>query len=240
MPMERFLGRLAARVATLLMGKHKPIWAPHVDTGDHVVVINAAKVELSGRKLQGKIYRTHSGYIGGLTETRADAMLRLHPERAIEWAVTGMLPKTKLGRAMAKKLKVYRGTSTRIRRSSRRRCRRARRSRDGGGGAVLRDGTAKGTSVARVFLRVGQGRITVNRRPFEDYFPRETLRLIVTQPLELTGTTSQLDAKVNVKGGGLSGQAGAVRHGIARALLEFNTELRTQLKRAGMLTRDPG
>ena len=95
------------------------------------------------------------------------------------------------------------------------------------------------TSVARVFLRPGQGRITVNRRPFEDYFPRETLRLIVTQPLELTGTTSQVDAKVNVKGGGLSGQAGAVRHGIARALLEFNLELRPQLKRAGMLTRDP-
>jgi small subunit ribosomal protein S9 len=90
-----------------------------------------------------------------------------------------------------------------------------------------------------VFLRPGQGRITVNRRPFEDYFPRETLRLIVTQPLELTGTTSQVDAKVNVKGGGLSGQAGAVRHGIARALLEFNIELRPQLKRAGMLTRDP-
>ena len=95
------------------------------------------------------------------------------------------------------------------------------------------------TSIARVFLRPGQGRITVNRRPFEDYFPRETLRLIVTQPLELTGTTSQLDAKINVKGGGLSGQAGAVRHGIARALLEFNIELRPQLKRAGMLTRDP-
>jgi len=95
------------------------------------------------------------------------------------------------------------------------------------------------TSVARVFLRPGQGRITINRQPFEDYFPRETLRLIVTQPLELTGTTSQVDAKVNVKGGGLSGQAGAVRHGIARALLEFNIELRPQLKRAGMLTRDP-
>ena len=95
------------------------------------------------------------------------------------------------------------------------------------------------TSVARVFLRPGQGRITINRRPFEDYFPRETLRLIVTQPLELTGTTSQVDAKINVKGGGLSGQAGAVRHGIARALLEFNIELRPQLKRAGMLTRDP-
>jgi large subunit ribosomal protein L13 len=78
-------------------------------TGDHVVVINAAKVELTGRKLLGKLYRTHSGYIGGLTETRADTMLRLHPERAVEWAVQGMLPKTKLGRAMAKKLKVYRG-----------------------------------------------------------------------------------------------------------------------------------
>jgi large subunit ribosomal protein L13 len=106
----QILGRLAARVATLLMGKHKPTYAPHVDTGDHVVVINAAKVELTGRKLLGKVYRTHSGYIGGLSETRADAMLRSHPERVIEWAVSGMLPKTKLGRAMAKKLKVYRGT----------------------------------------------------------------------------------------------------------------------------------
>jgi large subunit ribosomal protein L13 len=103
------LGRLAARVATLLMGKHKPIWAPHVDTGDHVVVINAAKVHLTGRKAMGKVYRTHSGYIGGLRETRADTMLRTHPERVVEWAVSGMLPKSKLGRAMVRKLKVYRG-----------------------------------------------------------------------------------------------------------------------------------
>lgn len=95
------------------------------------------------------------------------------------------------------------------------------------------------TSVARVFLRPGQGRITVNRRPFEDYFPRETLRLLVVQPLELTGAGAQFDVMANVAGGGLSGQAGAVRHGIARALLEFNGELRPQLKRAGMLTRDP-
>ncbi|HSE94799.1 MAG TPA: 30S ribosomal protein S9 [Methylomirabilota bacterium] len=95
------------------------------------------------------------------------------------------------------------------------------------------------TSVARVFLRQGQGQITVNRRPFEDYFPRESLRLLVAQPLELTGTTGQFDVKVNVAGGGLSGQAGAVRHGIARALLEFSDKLRPQLKRAGFLTRDP-
>jgi small subunit ribosomal protein S9 len=95
------------------------------------------------------------------------------------------------------------------------------------------------TSVARVFLSPGPGQVTINKRPFEDYFPRESLRLIVAQPLELTGTVGQLDIKVNVAGGGLAGQAGAVRHGIARALLEFNDKLRPQLKRAGFLTRDP-
>ncbi|MGH7266392.1 MAG: 30S ribosomal protein S9 [Candidatus Rokuibacteriota bacterium] len=95
------------------------------------------------------------------------------------------------------------------------------------------------TSVARVYLRPGQGEITVNKRTFVDYFPRESLRLLVAQPLELTGTQAQLDVRANVAGGGLSGQAGAVRHGIARALLVFNDKLRPQLKRAGLLTRDP-
>jgi small subunit ribosomal protein S9 len=95
------------------------------------------------------------------------------------------------------------------------------------------------TSVARVYLRAGQGEIRVNKRPFADYFPRESLRLLVAQPLDLTGTQGQLDVKANVAGGGLSGQAGAVRHGIARALLVFNDKLRPQLKRAGLLTRDP-
>jgi small subunit ribosomal protein S9 len=95
------------------------------------------------------------------------------------------------------------------------------------------------TAIARVFLRPGQGQITVNRRPFEDYFPRESLRLLVSQPLELTSTAAQLDVKVNVGGGGLAGQAGAVRHGIARALIRYDEKLRPQLKRAGLLTRDP-
>jgi small subunit ribosomal protein S9 len=95
------------------------------------------------------------------------------------------------------------------------------------------------TSIARVFLRAGQGQITVNKRAFADYFPRESLRLQVVQPLELTNTATQLDVKANVAGGGLSGQAGAVRHGIARALLAFDEKLRPQLKRAGFLTRDP-
>jgi len=95
------------------------------------------------------------------------------------------------------------------------------------------------TSVARVWLRPGGGRILVNRRPFEDYFPRETLRMIISQPLQLTNTFGTLDATINVGGGGPTGQAGAVRHGIARALLEFDLNLRPTLKRAGLLTRDP-
>ena len=103
------LGRLASRVATILRGKHKPIFAPHVDVGDHVVVVNAEKVHLTGRKLRDKVYRWHTGYIGGLREVKAETMQRTHPERMIEWAVQGMLPKNRLGRAMAKKLKVYKG-----------------------------------------------------------------------------------------------------------------------------------
>ena len=95
------------------------------------------------------------------------------------------------------------------------------------------------TSVARVWLRPGGGRILVNRRPFEDYFPRETLRMIIAQPLQVTSTFGTLDATINVGGGGPTGQAGAVRHGIARALLEFDVNLRPALKRAGLLTRDP-
>jgi small subunit ribosomal protein S9 len=95
------------------------------------------------------------------------------------------------------------------------------------------------TSVARVWLRPGVGSIVVNRRPFEDYFPRETLRMMICQPLELTSTLGQFDALINVGGGGPSGQAGAVRHGIARALLQFDDKLRQALKRAGCLTRDP-
>jgi large subunit ribosomal protein L13 len=102
------LGRLASRVATILRGKHKRTFSPHLDVGDHVVVVNAQKVHLTGRKGRDKLYRTHSGYIGSLREVTADQMLQRHPERVIEWAVQGMLPKNRLGRAMAKKLKVYR------------------------------------------------------------------------------------------------------------------------------------
>jgi len=103
------LGRLATRIATILRGKHRPNFTPHLDVGDHVVVVNAEKVHLTGRKLQNKMYRWHTGYIGGLREISAGVMIKTHPDRMIEWAVQGMLPKNRLGRAMVKKLKVYRG-----------------------------------------------------------------------------------------------------------------------------------
>jgi large subunit ribosomal protein L13 len=103
------LGRLATHTATLLRGKHKPIFAPHVDTGDFVVIVNAGKVALTGNKRQTKIAYRHSGYPGGLKRVRYEELLSTRPERAIELAVKGMLPKNTLGRQMLTKLKVYAG-----------------------------------------------------------------------------------------------------------------------------------
>jgi small subunit ribosomal protein S9 len=95
------------------------------------------------------------------------------------------------------------------------------------------------TSIARVWIKPGSGRILVNKRAFEDYFPRETLRMIIAQPLAITNTVGQFDLLVTVQGGGPTGQAGAVRHGLARALARFDEKLRQPLKKAGLLTRDP-
>ena len=103
------LGRIATVAARLLQGKHKAIYTPFIDTGDHVVVVNAAKVKLTGRKEDQKIYRQHSGYEGGLREERARIVRQRKPERLVEEAVHGMLPKTKMGAAMYRKLKVYAG-----------------------------------------------------------------------------------------------------------------------------------
>jgi large subunit ribosomal protein L13 len=103
------LGRVATEAARLLQGKHKAIYTPHIDTGDHVVIINAAQVRLTGRKEEQKLYRTHSGYEGGLREQRAKEIRQTNPVRMLEEAVRGMLPKTKMGEAMWRKLKVYAG-----------------------------------------------------------------------------------------------------------------------------------
>jgi large subunit ribosomal protein L13 len=108
---DQVLGKLAATAAGILTGKVKPIYTPFLDTGDHVIVINAAQVHLTGRKETDKLYRRHSGYLGGLKTTAAGDMRAKAPTKVVEEAVRGMLPKTKLGRAMFQKLKVYAGDS---------------------------------------------------------------------------------------------------------------------------------
>src|SRR3989440_507086 len=143
---NKVLGRLAVQIAARLRGKHKPQYTPHVDTGDYIVVVNASKLRVTGRKAERKTYYRHSGYPGGLKEASFAKLQAAHPERVLEKAVKGMLPKGPLGYAMLKKLKVY--------------------------------------------------------------------------------------------GGGESGQAGAVRHGIARALIEYDAGLKSQLSAAGLVTRD--
>lgn len=104
------LGRLASEVASILRGKRNPMFTPHVDTGDHVIVINAEKIVLTGKKLDQKLYRYHTGHPGGLKEVSYKNIMANNPEKALQLAVKGMLPKNSLGRQMIKKLKVYQGT----------------------------------------------------------------------------------------------------------------------------------
>ncbi|WP_099156765.1 50S ribosomal protein L13 [Virgibacillus ndiopensis] len=104
------LGRLASEVAAILRGKHKPTYTPHADTGDNVIIINAEKIELTGNKINDKIYYRHTNYAGGLKERNANEMRTKYPEQMLEIAVKGMLPKGSLGRKMGKKLHVYRGS----------------------------------------------------------------------------------------------------------------------------------
>jgi large subunit ribosomal protein L13 len=105
------LGRMATRVATVLRGKHKPTFTPHMDTGDHVIVVNAEKIHLTGDKLRQKMYQRHTGYPGGLKEENAETWLRRNPAALVEQAIKGMLPKNPLGKQMGRKLRVYAGPS---------------------------------------------------------------------------------------------------------------------------------
>lgn len=106
---DKVLGRMASRIAVILRGKHKPQFTAHADTGDFVIVINAEKVKLTGKKIDDKVYYRHSGFPGGIKSINARSLLKRFPERVIEYAVWGMLPKNSLGRKQYKKLKVYRG-----------------------------------------------------------------------------------------------------------------------------------
>ena len=107
---NKTLGRLSTEIASRLRGKHKPIYTPHVDTGDYIVVINASKIRVTGKKMTDKVYYKHTGYIGNLKSENLETMLEKYPERVLLKSVRGMLPKNKLGRAMIKKLRIFAGS----------------------------------------------------------------------------------------------------------------------------------
>ena len=106
---DKTLGRLATELASRLRGKHKPIFTPHVDTGDHIVVVNAARIRVTGNKLKDKIYHHHTGYVGNLKSITLEKLMEKQPEQALTFAVKGMLPKNRLGREMIKKLRIFAG-----------------------------------------------------------------------------------------------------------------------------------
>ena len=231
------LGRLASQIALRLRGKHKPIYTPHVDTGDFIVVTNVDKLRVTGNKAEDKLYHRHIGLPGRHLARRTSARCRQRfPGRALEKAVKGMLPKGPLGYAMIKKLKCYAGAAHP---HSAQQPKTARHSKNTImiGNYYYGTGRRK-TSVARVFLKPGTGKIVVNDKPVDEFFSRETGRMVVRQPLVLTNHATTFDIMVNVIGGGESGQAGAVRHGITRALIEYDAQLKPTLSKAGLVTRD--
>ena len=230
---DMVLGRLATRVAMVLRGKHKPIFTPHVDTGDFVIVINAEKIKLTGNKREQKTYYRHSGWVGGIKEITAEKILEgPHPDRVVTSAIRGMLPKNSLGRKQLTKLKVYAGAEH------------PHRGSEAGGALAVTDTThaeatgRRKSSVSHVWLTLGTGQFLINGRSLEEYFPRESLRTLINAPLETAGVVGQYDIKANIKGGGVAGQAGALRHSISRALEKVDPNLRAGLKKAGFLTRD--
>ena len=243
------LGRMSTEIATLLRGKHKPIYAPHVDTGDHVIVINASKLAIDPKKATDKLYHRHTGYPGGIRTESLEHLLARDPERVVRLAVRRMLPKGPLGRQMLKKLKIYGGDShphhaqqpadypaAGARPGAHRRLTQLK-GRSLPKPLIQTTGRRK-EAVARVRVRNGTGKITVNGRPFATYFPILTHQVIAKEPLRLTQTEEVYDVEATLDGGGVSGQAGAIRLGIARALIALDPDTRPALKKAGLLARD--
>src|ERR1700731_2627094 len=192
------LGRLASLIAMRLRGKHKPTYTPHMDFGDHIVVVHAEKVRLTGNKAANSIFYWHTGYPGGIKGRSKGAILAgKHPERVIEKAVERMVPRGPLGRRVKRK-----------------------------------------NAVPRVWIKPGNGKIEVNGRDSPVYFARPVLRMLLNQPFVVTDRLGPFDVWCTVSGGGLSGQAGAVRHGISKALTFYEPGLRPVLKHGGFLTRD--
>ncbi len=227
------LGRLATRIADTLRGKGKPVYTPHVDTGDFVVVVNAEKIAVTGSKLDTKIYYRHTGL------PRRDQAA--HAARAARAPSDRGHPQGGQGDAPEEQARVGADHEAEDLRRSRPSARRAGAEDHGARVSEIAQylGTGKRkTSVARVILRPGDGQTWINGRTLDEYFPRPLHRKMVLAPLEVAEAASTYDLRVRVAGGGPSGQAGAIRHGIARALVEADPEMRIPLKRQGFLTRD--
>ena len=227
------LGRFATEVANILSGKNKPEYTPNADMGDYVIVVNANDINVTGKKLDQKLYYRHSGYPGGIKSKPLREVIENTASDAIKSAVKGMLPKSKLGRQMFTKLKVYnddqhphaaqKPVSIELQENKLEQ--------------IITVGRRK-TSTARVFLQKGTGEITVNKKKLAAYFGREVAQMVVKQPLVSTDLSNGVDITATVKGGGSFGQAGAIRLGIARALVEYDETLKPVLKKEGFLTRD--
>ena len=227
------LGRFATQIAKILSGKNKPEYTPNADMGDFVVVVNAKDIHVTGKKEEQKRYYRHSGYPGGIKSKLLGEMLDDSASEVIKSAVKGMLPKSKLGRKMFTKLKVYEDSEhPHVAQNPQ-----LINYKENKLEQIITVGRRK-TSTARVFLQKGKGEITVNKKKLEDYFGREVAQMVVKQPLETTDLTKGVDIKATVSGGGSFGQAGAIRLGIARALVEFDENLKPALKKEGFLTRE--
>ena len=229
------LGRLATRIADMLRGKGKPEYTPHVDTGDFVVVVNAEKIQVTGNKLDQKRYYRHSGYPGGIRSRTLREQLVAEAGRGPAEGGQRNASEESAGPPADHEAQDLRRPRASTRAAG------AAAAEVGGRMSQIAQyrGTGKRkTSVARVILRPGDGVTWFNGRTIEDYFPRQAHRTSALAPLQIAGAEGTYDIRVRVHGGGPSGQAGAVRHGIARALVEADPELRIPLKRAGFLTRD--
>ena len=267
------VGRLATIVAMRLRGKHKATYTPHVDDGDNVIVVNAAKAVLTGRKREKKVYYYHTGFIGGIKERHGQVdhgrpipgTHRRKGDRAHVAARTARpraaRKSARLSRARASARGAEAGKTRRRRHEPQEReecltVAETVQSLEGlaslkpaapeapkyvqkidAQGRAYATGKRK-NAVARVWIKPGSGKILVNTKTVEIFFARPVLRMMIQQPLVATNRAGQYDVTCTVSGGGLSGQAGAVRHGLSKALTYYEPDLRGALKRGGFLTRD--
>ena len=227
------LGRLSTQIATLLRGKHKTNFTPHADCGDYVVVVNAEKVVLTGNKMETKTYMRYTGYPGGQRERTASEQLKRKPFASGGRSRSWHAPQEPSRKPALPQHARVRGSRPQAR-SPATNAIPIERLMD-----VINTSGRRKTSVARIYMKPGKGEVTINKRPLVEYFTTGTLQYKINQPFTITETAGQYDVNVNVYGGGITGQAEAVRLAVSKALIEVNPEWKSALKAEGLTTRDP-